>query len=929
MSNDIKTQGLSERIIDIQRDAIKRAEEKVEEFFANKNLEYNKKNGIIDSDEEEAFFNLEIKHSNILTKVEKAIILGEIEAKAETVAKQKRNEKTDNKANELQFKSLLGALANNVEDVTLSNVKSKLEEEIFGQLNTKIATEKANLETAEEADKAGIQERIDRLTQRKEELMAEYKPLFDALDSVMDDMPEYKSYDAIKTSSVELSEKNSLNRAILSNLNQIAKNEMVQDALKEIKAEFLKEAKKESTTYKTNQEVLETIKANLKNTKDYEIALKLFEKDYLHNDSKLTIAQVASKISAEDGINEKSDFKAGKLHKKTKQTLKDGGVWDKHMRRADNKDNYGMDISENLVDNKKVLANLTKKEDEILEVFSGDRAEQKAKLNYLLLAQTELRDEKGQKIVDKNGKPVMFNLIEEIRDNDGNVVAYDMTNLSKLIGQTVGADNTLNIHNRNNAELRVLAPKVNGDMMGLNLTDKEIKDLVKLSGRYIDRDNYDIIEGLKGTALGAFFGGALAGSTALGSYIRIAEEFRDVDVEVNVTDKVDIKTTVEQLQKIGIDIEFVNNSKIHILLKDLLANKQAFLAIAPLLTIDKALQGALIGGALGLLNGLKESEEIPTVDPALIDFRSLERFNDSLESDKKLEKFAPLYTSLAVAYGFVNPDGTLKQDEFKDFIIHRVGGNTIVNKQELKDMLMASYGNRELTRGAKAILEEKPTPIQTAPVETTPVVQETPVDPVDPVDETPEKDVAVVSKETPLEEHKTEEADYVTYNVEAGDSWKTIVEEYYPGLVQKYNGRIYDYWKNGKRITKGAVGALKDALGTANPEMLKQLRDDGDIPGILYLPKEIEGVKINPNPGKVEKVDITEGGKTELKEAGEKKTKTVVTYLPGQDVYIAFDEANPTHKEVGNSEKEVIARLEKTSGKDFEEIKRTNYKKEN
>lgn len=885
MSNDIKTQGLSGRAIDIQRDAIKRAEEKVEEVFANENLKYNK-NGIIDSKAEEAYFDIEIKYSNILTKKEKAIILGEKEAKAETVAKQKRNEKTDNKANELQFKSLLGALANNVEDVTLSNVKSKLEEEIFGQLNAKIATEKANLETAKEADKAGIQERIDRLTQRKEELVAEYKPLFDALDSVMDDMPEYKSYDAIKTSSVELSEKNSLNRAILSNLNQIAKNEMVQDALKEIKAEFLKEAKKESTTYKTNQEVLETIKANLKNTKDYEIALKLFEKDYLHNDSKLTIAQVASKISAEDGINEKSDFKAGKLHKKTKQTLKDGGVWDKYMRKADNKDNYGMDISENLVDNKKVLANLTKTEDEILEVFSGDRAEQKAKLNYLLLAQTELRDEKGQKIVDGNGKPVMFNLIEEIRDNDGNVVAYDMTNLSKLIGQTVGPDNTLNIHNRNNAELRVLAPKVNGDMMGLNLTDKEIKDLVKLSGRNIDRDNYDIIEGLKGTALGAFFGGALAGSTALGSYIRIAEEFRDINVEVNYSDKLNVDTLIEQMGKYNVNINIETNGKISILLKDLLANKKAFLAIAPLLTIDKALQGALIGGALGLLNGLKESEEIPTVDPALIDFSTLESFNNALESDKKLEKFAPLYTSLAVAYGFVNPDGTLKQDEFRDFIIFKVGGNTIINKEELKNMLMASYGDRELTRGAKAILEEKPTPIQTVPVETTPVEEETPVDPVDPVEVTPEIQASIIvaeKTEKPLEHTWTDE-----------HNWQVIIATYYP----EAKGATY-------KELKAAVDAFRDAHGISRQSAIPVGRSTKLVPitvnGKTYEPQiatEEDLANAIKDYGwqgtKVQWADVTGGNlkiKVTEKVVNGKKTY-VATYKEGSNLPVTSQPMN-------------------------------------
>ena len=135
---------------------------------------------------------------------------------------------------------------------------------------------------------------------------------------------------------------------------------------------------------------------------------------------------------------------------------------------------------------------------------------------------------------------------------------------------------------------------------------------------------------------------------------------------------------------------------------------------------------------------------------------------------------------------------------------------------------------------------------------------------------------------------------------------------------------MYDVWKNGKRIKKGAIGALKDALGAADPEVLKQLRNGGDIPRLLHLPLEIDGVKIKAD-AKVETTTIINGGKTTLKEAGQKTRKPVVTYIPGADIYIAYDEATPAQKYTGASEEEAINNLKDATKKDYEEIKRTNY----
>ena len=97
--------------------------------------------------------------------------------------------------------------------------------------------------------------------------------------------------------------------------------------------------------------------------------------------------------------------------------------------------------------------------------------------------------------------------------------------------------------------------------------------------------------------------------------------------------------------------------------------------------------------------------------------------------------------------------------------------------------------------------------------------------------------------------------------------------------------------------------------------MLEQLRNGGDIPKTLNLPKTIEGTNINPNADKVEKVEINNGGSTTLKEAGEKgKRQSGVTYLPGPDLYIAYDVADTSNKCQGSTEAEALAELEKKTG---------------
>ena len=90
MSNDIKTQGLSGRAINVQKKALEKADIN--------------KSGRIDTPGEEFLFNYEIENSDVLKRSEKKIILGEKTPKAISENKQHRLDKRADKKDEKSSK---------------------------------------------------------------------------------------------------------------------------------------------------------------------------------------------------------------------------------------------------------------------------------------------------------------------------------------------------------------------------------------------------------------------------------------------------------------------------------------------------------------------------------------------------------------------------------------------------------------------------------------------------------------------------------------------------------------------------------------------------------------------------------------------------------------------------------------------------------
>ena len=829
-------------------------------------------NKVVDA-EEVSIFNEYIENSAALTKREKKIILGEKEVKEPSEAKQarqaKRADKKEDKVNEKTFNNTLQTFTN----------KGYTRNEIIAALNDElIQGNPSNKEKYGELIKM-VEDKVNGLAWVNKDntmSMAQVDALFESFVA------------EAKTST----EKN-----VLRQVAQMIKNEKLAAAKKEISE--LYEAKViasvENGVERTDKDIMDEILRELKASKkyiddgsenEYVDAYKLFNNGEIAKQSRLLLANVITGKTTPDEVE------GNKIYKEAKKWLKENGYWDVNVKQAARKQKFGKTYSDIEGLERNVALNTIKTREELEKALGNDAA---GKIEALTRAKVTLLDEYGNTIKDDNGKDVYYNLITKREDG-----SYDLSILSRYIRQQVGSDNTYNKHKHNvNSEHGYLERGINGAITGdaYDLTDKEIKKLVTLCG--FDKDgNYS----LKAATIGALCGlsdGLTAGLATLSndpqSFLILPPEMPDIEITNNIN--------INQiLQEAGLDITVELTGSVKTIIKNIFADVEPFLLVAPKLIVDNAVKSAVLGAALGLLAGL-DVEEIPAI-PLKVEQRTLGEYYEALMADTKTKKYAPMLIALATAK-FVDPETQkFDNDGFEKYLHRLFAGNDILNKKEVLAL------QKEYYDGFTHRLAAEKTVTTTSTTESQ--------------DEDPEKDVALVEKKPTVIENRYEEDTYISHKVKAGESWATIVEAYYPGLVEKYDGRMYDVWKNGKRIKKGAIGALKDALGAADPEVLKQLRNGGDIPRLLHLPLEIDGVKIKAD-AKVETTTIKNGGKTTLKEAGQKTRKPVVTYIPGADIYIAYDEATPAQKYTGASEEEAINNLKDATKKDYEEIKRTNY----
>ena len=166
---------------------------------------------------------------------------------------------------------------------------------------------------------------------------------------------------------------------------------------------------------------------------------------------------------------------------------------------------------------------------------------------------------------------------------------------------------------------------------------------------------------------------------------------------------------------------------------------------------------------------------------------------------------------------------------------------------------------------------------------------------------------AIVTKET-TEATETKEDLTKIHTRKGGDTWKGLVEAYYPDLVAKCGGL---YGKN------GAIRALKVALANGDKDILRKLLEDGDIPKTIKLPSSINGV--NRVDGTVVAGDVEGDGHSRLKEVGKDEIK--VTKIPGTTTYKAVDGCDEKQAPAyGSSKDEAVKNLKRLTRKEYKKI---------
>ena len=152
------------------------------------------------------------------------------------------------------------------------------------------------------------------------------------------------------------------------------------------------------------------------------------------------------------------------------------------------------------------------------------------------------------------------------------------------------------------------------------------------------------------------------------------------------------------------------------------------------------------------------------------------------------------------------------------------------------------------------------------------------------------------------------------HNRKGGDTWKGLVEAYYPDLVAKCNGEMY-----GK---KGAIRALKKALsvnedGSFNADIYKKLLEGGDIPKVIKLPLEINGAQ--RADGKVKAEKVSGNGKALIDKVGKDEIK--VDKIPGTQLWKAVDGCDETvTPEYGTTAEEAVKKLKEKTGKEYTNV---------
>lgn len=479
-------------------------------------------------------------------------------------------------------------------------------------------------------------------------------------------------------------------------------------------------------------------------------------------------------------------------------------------------------------------------------------------------------------------------LIREIQGSD----KYDITNLSILISELAGADNTVNRTTgafKTLSERKILMSNLKA-ILNDNMDKSDRKKLVELCGYRYEQINWAKVIGNAATfgLADAVETGVLTARNLVSAAVITGGDLVKFIGKIEVNFGTNVNITANTLKDLGLEniITIDHDGKTFI---DITALKELPTKLSQIppdyrTAIHAAYQAGVLGAAWGALKGCQSVE--PPVTPTTLECQTHEQYINFINEHHKNEPDVIKALGL-LSMAFIDPEsGEWDCEEYLKFL-HREGGyGSVLNKQELTEKVKDRIKEINVTT----------TPIENEEENTPPVIKKVTLKAGECTSETCRREDVVIKDAT-------------------RSSWTEVLKQY-DGCLEKTFGGQY----NAIRVLKIAQ-AITD--GNYSVERLQYLLDLSlkgskymkNIPGLDYdtyynklvattMPKELKlPVKLGEcdlinedlNRAKFEDKDILKKGQKGYKEAG----KPAIGTTSGQESEYwtkLGDEETITHK---------------------------------
>lgn len=505
---------------------------------------------------------------------------------------------------------------------------------------------------------------VEWLEAEKPDLDPEFKK---AVADVIALMPEYTSTDEIGKKHKEIEKKlgkDELRKNILKELEKAAKNQVKYDRMSDIANLYIERQARyeEKGVSKTNQEIMNEIKQAFVNAGTFKGDIK-----EAFNNFEQPMADAYKLVYDAILRVDKNIYKGKAVQNAAKDILNKEGHYDKYTEKA----LYGD-------------RNIFKKAKNWAVGYKNDArvaSDNKARSNKVENKKTQTTKE----IMDSLGnKSELFAALQEggfiTKTEDGK---WDLTVLSNLIGTQVGADYRTN---RQTKQYKLISEKLKTtSAMKVatalsDLDEKHAMALVKLCGYEIEGKHWGraILGGLLGLTSGAAagYGASMAVASTISHYPTIKPG--DFGFDKNLEIPLDVDLSGQKFPE-GVSVSATGNLLLNLAL--LVKNPALVLNISDVfakMALRTTIPTAVLGAALGVMNGLKDHGETPVLS---------NNFTETTIEDytKRIQKENPKYAPVAImlATTFVKEGGEWDRKGYTDFLNKMGGDGGLINRDEL------------------------------------------------------------------------------------------------------------------------------------------------------------------------------------------------------------------------------------------------------